>query len=474
MEIRYQVCQRELARRGQSHLLRWWDDLTPVEREHLLGEIESIPWGLLDSTLSGSASAGSEEEAGTLGDLEPAPVYPANPGDDLRALYERARARGAELIAGGKVAAFTVAGGQGTRLGFDGPKGMVPITPVRGKSLFQLFAETILAVGKRFGVSIPWYIMTSPANHERTVAYLRAHNHFGLPERDVFAFVQGQLPALDFWGKILLECRHRLALAPDGHGGSLKALVESGALADMRDRGVEIISYFQVDNPLVKPVDPLFIGLHALTGSEMSTKVARKADDLERVGNVCMSGGKPVVVEYTEFPESLARERDADGTRQFDAANLAIHLLDVAFVEKLGQAGYKLPLHFAEKMVPCIDEWGQPFLPDKANAIKLEAFIFDALRFASNPLVLEVERAEEFSPVKNASGADSIETAKRDLVRRAARQLERIGMTIPRDDAGDPKVELEIDPRWCEEALTPSDIELLRKAIVPGAAVYIE
>ena len=191
--------------------------------------------------------------------------------------YEAARRIGQDLIRRGKVAAFTVAGGQGTRLGIDGPKGAVPVTPVGDRTLFEIFAKTVKAVRDRHGVGVPWYIMTSPANHQQTIAFMESHDYFGLPVGDVMLFSQAMLPAFDQAGRVIPAAKDALALAPDGHGGSLKALVASGALADMQARGVEILSYFQVDNPLVKPFDPLFVGLHAQTGSEMSTKVAKKA-----------------------------------------------------------------------------------------------------------------------------------------------------------------------------------------------------
>ena len=189
-----------------------------------------------------------------------------------------------------------MAGGQGTRLGFEGHKGAVTVSPVREKTLFQLFAEMIRAVRTRYEVGLPWYIMTNPANHEQTVGFLKDHDYFGIPESDIVLFSQAMLPTFDFQGRILLEDKHRLALAPDGHGGSLKALVQCGALDDLKTRAIEVISYFQVDNPLVKPFDPLFIGLHAKTESEMSTKVASMTHGLERGGSVCVQSGAGGVV----------------------------------------------------------------------------------------------------------------------------------------------------------------------------------
>ena len=255
----------------------------------------------------------------------------------------------------------------------------------------------VRAARTKYGAVIPWYLMTSPANHARTEAYFAENGYFGLPADDICFFTQGMLPAFYPDGKLVLAEKHRLALAPDGHGGTLKALVQSGALADMEGRGIEVISYFQVDNPLVKPFDPLFLGLHALTGSDMSTKVCPKADDHERVGNVCLCDGKTRVIEYSDFADEYATARHPDGRRKFDAGNLAIHLLEVWFVDRIVGNTFQLPFRRASKAVAYVDETGTVQTPSEPNAVKLETFIFDALGLAENPLVLEVDRAEEFS-----------------------------------------------------------------------------
>ncbi|MFO0973350.1 MAG: UTP--glucose-1-phosphate uridylyltransferase [Phycisphaerae bacterium] len=258
------------------------------------------------------------------------------------------------------------------------------------------------------------------------------------------------MPAFATDGRILLDQPHRVALAPDGHGGVLLAMRRRGVLADMAARGVEHISYFQVDNPLVNCVDPLFVGLHAARGSEMSTKVCPKADDRERVGNVLRAGGQLCVIEYSDLPDALATARNADGSRRFNAANLAIHVLSRRFVERLtaDPTRFALPWHRASKKVPHIDlASGQRVEPTQLNGVKLESFIFDALPLATGDgLVLEIDRAEEFSPVKNATGTDSLESSQRDLVRRAARWIEQAGVRVPRDSSGEPIVPIEISP----------------------------
>jgi UDP-N-acetylglucosamine/UDP-N-acetylgalactosamine diphosphorylase len=431
-------------------VLKWWNDLNPVQQEKLLADIESIPWPAIDAVMDTHIKRAPV--VATSADLMPAPVYSANPGPDQRRDYEEARAKGSELLRSGKVAAFTVAGGQGTRLGVSGPKGMVAVTPVKNKSLFQLFAEMILAARRRYGAAIPWYIMTSPANHSATHQFLSEHFHFGLPAQDVILLPQGTLPAFDFSGRLLMDDRHHLSLGPDGHGGSLKALVQSGALADMRKRGITTISYFQVDNPLVRPFDRLFLGLHAGAKSEMSTKVTRKAHDLERVGNLCLEGGKVKVIEYSEMSEELAKQKNSDGSRKFDAANLAIHLLDLEFVNRVAGRPEGLPLRRAEKAIPCVDEKGERVQPATPNAVKLETFVFDVMPLARSPLLLEVDRAEEFSPVKNAAGPDSLETSHKDQIERACRWLEGAGIAVPRRPNHAYGAKVEISPLFALDA----------------------
>jgi UDP-N-acetylglucosamine/UDP-N-acetylgalactosamine diphosphorylase len=473
LEQRYDAERETLARRGQQHVLRWWSELSLEQRRHLLAQAESIPWALLDPILETHVRRAPPTHAPE--NLAPPRVYSRLPERGDARLFAKTEKRGIQLLAAGKVAAFTVAGGQGTRLGVDGPKGKVVVTPVGNKTLFQLFGAMVAAARDKYKAAIPWYVMTSEANHDETVEYFEAESYFGIPLADVMIFKQGMLPAFDFAGRVLLEEKHSLAMAPDGHGGSLKALVQSGATQDMKRRGISIISYFQVDNPLVKPFDPLFLGLHADTGSEMSTKVARKADDLERVGNVCTQDGRVVVIEYSEFPEELARAKNADGSRMFDAGNLAIHALDVDFVERIaGEANFQLPFRRAEKIVPFIDDAGRRIKPERPNAVKLETFIFDALPLANDPLLLEADREEEFSPVKNATGPDSLETSRRDQVARATRWLSYAGVSVPRNSQGDPDVLVAISPRFAQDR---EEVKARRQEVpelLPGDRVYLE
>lgn len=439
--------RRKLQPVGQEHLLAFWNELDEASRRDLADDIDALDLRMIARLVPELVLR--RPVVAARGALEPPSLYPQEPGPDLSGLYTEARRTGQSLLAAGKVAALTVAGGGGTRLGFDGPKGAFPISPVKHKPLFRLFAEFLLAAARRYGGRLRWYIMTSPANDADTRAFFERHRHFGYSPDDITFFRQGVMPVFSPEGKILLVDKHRVALSPDGHGGTLLALARSGALADMAACGIELISYFQVDNPLVRAVDPLFIGLHALTGSEMSSKGLAKVDERERVGNFVNLAGRLSVIEYSDLPEALARARDPDGSLRFSAGNPAIHVLSRSFVERLtaDADALSLPWHRADKKVAHLDvRTARAIEPDSPNAVKLETFIFDAIPLAEQAIVLMIDRQEEFSPVKNARGADSPESARRDLVRRAAGWLEAAGCRIPRRADGEPDCLLEISP----------------------------
>ena len=457
-----------LRRIGQEQVLTLWKSLNAGEQGELAADIAALNLAELPSLARLAVEPGASHAAQAL--------LPANV-QSRSSLNPAAVEQGRTLLAAGKVAAFTVAGGQGTRLGYDGPKGAFCISPVRNKPLFQLFAESILATNRRYGCRAPWYIMTSPVNDAATRQFFHDHTNFGLPFGDIIFFQQGVMPAFDRAGRILLDQKHRLALSPDGHGGSLLALRTSGMLDHMAHRGIKHISYFQVDNPLVACLDPAFVGFHDLAGSEMSSKTLPKADDLERVGNFAMRDGKMLVIEYSDLPESQARSRNADGTRTFDAANIAVHLLSREFVERLTSdpESFALPWHRAEKKVPFVDlTTGTRVEPAAPNGVKLEAFVFDALPLAKNPLLLETSRGEEFSPVKNATGVDSVATARRDMSRRAARWLEYAGWKIPRQSDGEPDGVFEISPLAALDAEELATRYRSPKAVRPGETVFLD
>ena len=464
--------KQQLAKIGQEQVLRFFDQLDRDGKEILTAQLAALDLSAIQELIETQVKTKKPLPLPT--DIRPADAFPRVPDADRRALYANAEARAAVLLREGKIGAFLVAGGQGTRLGYDGPKGEYPVTPVKNKPLFQVFAEQLLAHSRDCGKPIPWYIMTSDVNDAPTRAFFHQHHYFGYAERDVFFFQQGMMPAFSMTGEMLLGSEDSLALSPDGHGGSLRALDKSGALADMRSRGVEHLSYFQVDNPLVHCIDPLFLGLHDLTGSEMSSKTIPKANALEKVGNFVIGDGKLQVIEYSDLPEKLALQVNADGTPRFNAGSIAIHALRVSFIQRLNASGrLDLPWHRAEKKVPYVDEHGATIKPDKPNAVKLEQFVFDAIPLAKNAMVYTTDRAEEFSPVKNAQGVDSPETSRRDQVRRAARWLTGAGVKVPVRN-GEPDALLEISPFLATSAKQLASRRLARREINPGESAYFD
>ena len=312
-----------------------------------------------------------------------------------------------------------VAGGQGSRLGFDKPKGMFPAGAVSNASLYQIHAEKVLALSRRYGKPVPFLVMTSPATDEQTRSFFAEHRNFGLPAEQVTFFQQGTMPAVCAKsGRLLLEEPGKLFFSPNGHGGTLTALADSGLLADLTARGVRHVFYFQVDNPLVKVCDPGFIGRHIATQSEASSKVVAKTNPAEKVGVLVSTNGRCSIIEYTLLPKQLAERREPGGELSFRAGSPAIHLFSVPFLERVTRtAAGSLPYRTALKAVTHFDPIrGETIAaPSEPNAVKFERFIFDALPHAERWLAVETPRAEEFAPIKNASGADSPETSRRAL-----------------------------------------------------------
>jgi len=407
--------------------------------------------------------------------IAPAPYFALNDQSWDRATYQQ---KGEELIAAGKVACFTVAGGQGSRLGYEGPKGCYPTSCVSNKSLFEMFAQTIYANERKYNATIPWYIMTSPLNHEQTVAFFADHSHFGLNPDNIKFFEQGVMPSFDAsTGDILLSDPAHLATNPDGHGGAYKALHVSGALEDMIARGVEHLSYFQVDNPNAIIIDPIFIGLHAHSpesSGEFSSKMVAKAHAHEKVGVFCRVSDTLSVVEYSDLPQELAEMTNDNDELMFNAGSIAIHAISIAFINKIAtDPNYALPFHRAVKKVTHFDPaTGRHIDPQEPNAIKLEQFVFDAIALADRSIVVETDRVEEFAPVKNATGSDSIETSKQLQSQRAANWLSENGVTIPTNNDCSVNATIELSPltALCSDDLKGQD---LPDSIDPGASIQL-
>lgn len=432
----------ELQAAGQERVLRFADRLSPESRQRLESQVRELDLDLI-------AKLGREEVETPDWD---APARRSTPPPAFRlhdphseVTPERARRRGEQALREGKVGVILVAGGQGSRLGFDHPKGMFPIGPVSGHSLFQILIERVVATSRRYKASVPLFVMTSPATHEETVAYLDAHDRFGLPAEDLIVFCQGTMPAVDATtGGILLSERDSLALAPDGHGGMLAALHKSGALDQARERGIEVFSYGQIDNPLVRICQPELMGYHLLAESEMTTQVIEKQDPMEKVGNVVMVDGRMRIIEYSDLPADVAKLQNPDGSLWIWAGSIAVHVFDRAFLERMADQADALPFHQALKKVAYVDENGNKQTPEQPNAIKFERFIFDLLPWARNAIVVEGEPSEVFAPVKNADGgkADTPTTARRAMVQLHAKWSRWAGAAVA--DA----VPVEISPLW--------------------------
>jgi UDP-N-acetylglucosamine/UDP-N-acetylgalactosamine diphosphorylase len=458
--------RERLSAHGQEHVMRFWDGLDGEGRERLLRDVQSIDLDQLDDLVE------------TLVRRDPDPPDTAHvragavtrlPRSDQEREECRAAARAGEaMLAAGEVAVVVVAGGQGTRLGFDAPKGTYPIGPVSGATLFQIHAEKVRALGRRHGRTLPLYVMTSPANHGQTQAFFEEHDGFGLDHLRLF--VQGQMPAVDREsGRILLAARDHVALSPDGHGGIVAALARADGgpspLEEMAEMGVRTIFYYQVDNPMVDVGDPVFLGLHRRARAEASFKVVEKRDPAEKVGLVVEIGGRAQVIEYSDLPSELGERRRDDGGLELWAGSIALHVFERDFVERLATGDVRLPFHRAVKKVAHVDDDGRPVEPDEPNAVKFERFIFDALPLARRWTIVETDRRLEFEPLKNASGTESPDTVRARMSERYAGWLEQAGAKVRRAPDGSVPFAIEISPLYALDA------QELASKIEPGLVV---
>lgn len=456
-----------LAPIGQQHLLALWDQLQPAERETLARQIGQIDLDLFRKLKAEhekiAASGASKDTHWTelAARAEPPPAMRLD-GSGVDFSCEAAREEGAKALAAGQVGMILVAGGLGTRLGFDQPKGMFPIGPLSGRTLFQVLIEQLLAVSKRHGVAIPLYVMTSPATDEVTRQFLREHGNFGLPAEDLHVFCQATMWAVtDDFSRILLESPGSLFLGPDGHGGMLSALAKSGCLADAKRRGIEHFFYGQIDNPLTQVCDELLVGSHILARGEMTTQVVKKREPLERVGNVVSVDGRVQMIEYSDLPQKFAEQTNADGSLKLWAGNLAVHVFDREFLARSAKQPDALPFHRAHKKVAHLDASGNIVEPEQENALRFERFIFDLLPLAERALVVEVDPFFAFAPVKNSDEdkTDNPRTAKGAMIALHRALLRQAGVEVGAE------VPIEINPLW---ALTAEDI---RRRLPPGTFI---
>ena len=441
---------------GQGDVFRHWDILNNDQKNNLLEQINQIDFSLLKFLINDVYRANKNSKKPRL---KPAKVRSLR---ERKKLDAEATKIGEQQLVKGTVAAVLVAGGQSTRLGYDGPKGTFLITPVKQKSLFQLHAEKIVALCRKYHTTIPWYIMTSKLNYLDTLTFFETNNYFGLHKKNIFFFQQELIPAIDRKGRLILDAPEHIFINPNGHGGVLKALWDSGAISDMKQRGIENIFYFQIDNALTKICDPPFIGYHILNNAEMSNKIVQKKYPKEQLGIICTINGSIGVMEYSDLSRDDMFARNSSGKLKYSAGSIAIHMLTVPFIERLNQDGFKLPYHVAKKIIPCLDKDGKFVTPSHKNGIKFETFIFDALPLAQNTLSLEVIREEEFSPVKNLRGVDSPATTRQDMCNLYGNWLENAGFVIPRNKQGNVKIKLEISPLF---ALDKEDVLAKRKDI---------
>lgn len=450
--------QAQLKTHRQEHVLLGWERLDSEQRAHLVGQLQALDFGLLAQLFKKKHESYSVPAEHRIAPLPT--IIPDGPDPEARQLGEKA-------LANGEVAALVVAGGQGTRLGFNHPKGLFGVGPISRKSLFQLHAERALARGRKAGATIPFLVMTSHATHGETELFFQHHEFFGLSPDDVYFFKQGTMPALDWeTGRLLLEGPGRLFTSPNGHGGTLTAMADTGLLDLLGHRGVRHVFYFQIDNPLVKVADPTFLGQHIRARSEVSNKVIPKDGPFDKLGNLVLIDGQLSIIEYSDLPKDLAEARDAHGNLRIVAGNPAIHIFDLDFLKRVtGGNGGGLPYHIARKKVPYWDAANdRTSSPESENALKFERFIFDVLPLAQRWTNVATSRREEFAPLKNATGADSPESVRKAMIDLATDWLRQAGANV-----GDGAT-VEISPL---AALEAGDLAVHRgKSIATGA--YIE
>ena len=398
-EIRY-----KLKKYDQEHLLNFYDRLDERDKEKLLSQIEEIDFELINSLYNKTKDALNPE----VSNVEPISCIDKSKLQDKYKYYEEI---GKKAIKEGKLAAVTMAGGQGTRLGHSGPKGTFDIGLESHKSLFELLCDSLKEESSKYGVEIPWFIMTSNQNNKETIEFFKKNKYFGY-EKNIYFFIQGELPMVDTEGKILLGEDGLIKLAADGHGGVYEALLKSGMVKKMKELGVEWVFIGGVDNCLVKMVDPILMGIAIDKGVTAAGKSVVKANPHEKVGAFCKKNGRPSVIEYSEITEEMAEATDEEGNLLYGESHILCNLFNISVIEKMGDV--PLPYHVAFKKASYLDKDGNLVVPDSPNAYKFEAFLFDAFGEVEDMAVLRVKREEEFAPVKNAdsAGVDCPRTAR--------------------------------------------------------------
>ena len=403
--MKLQQAQNLLKEKGQGHLLDGFAALSSRQQKKLLSDIEDIDWELFKE------NSGERE-----GKIEPLAGLSRK---DILLNQTEFEAQGVKTLKEGKVGAVLLAGGQGTRLGFQAPKGTYDLGISRPLYIFECLINNLLAVTKKAGARVPLFIMTSEKNDFATRKFLKEHDYFSYPEEDVAFFVQEMAPATDFSGKILLEDRGKIALSPNGNGGWFSSMKRAGLMQKLKERGVEWLNVFAVDNVLQRIADPLFVGATVLSGMPCGAKTVKKIEPREKVGVLCKRGGIPDIIEYYELNEEMASAVDENGQYLYGDGVILNYLFSFSKLEQLAEE--KLPVHRARKKVPYFNG-KEVVVPQAENAYKYEMLILDMVRLMGGVLPFEVEREKEFAPIKNATGVDSVESA-RELLQKNGVQL---------------------------------------------------
>ena len=390
----------KLASQNQEHVLKYYDQLSREQQAELLLQIDALDLGLLDLVKDGAKEVAK-------GKLEPLGAVTLDKIAKNREQYE---AIGQEAIRSGKVGAVLLAGGQGTRLGLDKPKGMLNVGEKKELYLFQQLVRNLMDVVDQTGAWVPLFVMTSEKNNEDTVNFFQENDCFGYQKDKVFFFVQEMAAATDYQGNYYLEEKHRLATSPNGNGGWFSSLAKAGLLEQIHKLGVEWLNVFAVDNVLQRIADPVFVGATIDAGCICGSKVVAKADPNERVGVMCLEDGKPSIVEYYEMTDEIIHSRDAQGTLLYNYGVILNYLFHVENLEKV--MNENMPVHIVEKKIPYINEDGELVKPEEANGYKFETLVLDMIRMMDNCLPFEVERNREFAPIKIRTGVDSLESAR--------------------------------------------------------------
>ena len=406
MDEKLKQVKQILEKNGQEQLLDEYNRLTDEnEKQQFLDNVLTIDFNQVKTLYENC----KEKPEFVESDIKP--IDFVDKTKLTNADYEKYESLGLKEIKNGKLAVVTMAGGQGTRLGHTGPKGTFDLGLDTHKSIFEILCDTINDARSKYGVDIPWYIMTSDENNEETERFFETHNYFGYPKNCITFFKQGKLPMISTEGKILIDENHKIKQAADGHGGIFHSMLKDGVIFDMKARGIEWIFIGGVDNVLVKPVDPVLIGLSISKNVLAAGKSIVKANPNEKVGVFCKRNGKPSVIEYSEISKEMAEEVSEDGELKYGESHILCNLFNIKAIEKISEM--KLPYHIAHKKAKYIDEKGNLVVPETPNAYKFEAFLFDAFESLDDIAILRVKREEEFAPVKNAEGVDSPETARK-------------------------------------------------------------